>query len=1179
MRGPPGRSRVRLVVRRPTAALAIAILVASVAAAAAYPNLTGQGATASSSPPAFTTPTESALASSSTDGPPIGNWTEQTDYGSAFGANGSGGMPILGQSCVSNSTYIYCVGGQNLSTGVDISDVFYANLSSDGLLGPWVETTDYGASSGAAGSGGVGIEFASCVEYSGYVYCVAGALSASPFTVSKVFYAPISSTGVGGWIETTDYGATSSVDGSGGIATFELSCTVSAGYIYCVGGGTSKVFFAQLSGTGVGPWTETTDYGAASGTTGTGGKSIASVSCASATGELYCVGGTISFSPVSRVYYAPVSASGVGAWSESTDYGASSGTSGSGGIPIYSTACFAPQGIQVIVCADGDTTGNTGTDYVTYANLTSGGVGPWTGASAFGDAPVKTYHLGCAMVNALKQAGCGGGGEHGWWTAPVCSESCQHPLLTTQLSTSTAPVGSEFYDTASLNGQAANAGGFVVYQFYKGADDSNIQAQYATLSVPVINGVVQNSPAVIAHFSVSGYNVVQAFYTGDSNDSAIWSAPELLSLTQARPTVATTLSTSSATVGQSFTDSATLQGATSTAGGTLTYRLYADGVCGNVSGQSDDVTVSNGSVPNSALFTAVASTSGYISVQAFYEGDPANLPATSPCERLAISSGGSTSAPPGPSPFSIAGLSTEISYAVLVGIAVAVIAAVLGVLLLRRRGDPPPGGEGEPPPPPGTPPAGTIPPPVPVTVEKEMCDLRAGVEATEPSVEVVVSERADSSYKGKGSEIKEAIEEKVRNQHVFSSVDWGVAIAASDGASVGGSVAAGSILSTLGGTKTEKIEARNEGNTTIYLSITAPEGARTKISASVLTAVEADASVLEVPEDLWEQLEIESWISLGTETVIRIVSLEEWVEKFESITEKTLSVVEKAELLKELRIWRKALVAALKDPRSAAKNIKILIRNLYRITRKYGGEKILKIWEFSKFIVTEGAAVAVEKIGNWLLVNADVEVLAKGWMDFEIGECEYPQSKIEVDARRHLEVEDGDFKEPSDKRFERKDVRSNAGTCTAESEMTIKVWGDVGVEGSAKYDGDGYANLNSLWAVAWVLACEHGAPGDAGYLKEQESGYRWGAWFKVPDEVRAQFPSDTTLADTAAMRNYVTVLLDEKLKTLISETFEGTQYSPLDSSTTTESKLKAVLEEWYKYVQEKVGLFEPPGKP
>ena len=333
-----------------------------------------------------------AQAQSSSTVTGVGSWTEQTDYGAASGNTGSGGIQILGQSCVTYSSYLYCVGGQNITTGKDISDVFYAPFSSGGTIGSWTETTDYGAASGDSGSGGTGIEWPSCVLSGAYIYCVAGATSSG--ILSKVFYAQLSSSGVGPWTETTDYGAASGSTGSGGVSAFQLSCVADSGYVYCTGGGSSKVFYAELSASGVGPWTETTDYGASSGSSGSGGVSIDSNSCVDNLGSIYCIGGTVSYQPTSKVYFAQLSSAGVGAWSEATDYGASSGSSGSGGFPIYASSCADYS--SSIFCAGGDTTGNSASADVFFAPVDQ--LGSWHSTVSY---LIQVYHLYCLVASVL----------------------------------------------------------------------------------------------------------------------------------------------------------------------------------------------------------------------------------------------------------------------------------------------------------------------------------------------------------------------------------------------------------------------------------------------------------------------------------------------------------------------------------------------------------------------------------------------------------------------------------------------------------------------------------------------------------------------------------------------------------------------------------------------------------
>jgi hypothetical protein len=96
------------------------------------------------------------------------------------------------------------------------------------------------------------------------------------------------------------------------------------------------------------------------------------------------------------------------------------------------------------------------------------------------------------------------------------------------------------------------------------------------------------------------------------------------------PTIATTLSTTTASIGDPVHDSATLSGATSGAGGTVTYSAYAGAnTCTGTDLLHSTVNVTNASVPDSANFTPSAA--GSYSFQAVYSGDANNNPATSVC--------------------------------------------------------------------------------------------------------------------------------------------------------------------------------------------------------------------------------------------------------------------------------------------------------------------------------------------------------------------------------------------------------------------------------------------------------------------------------------------------------------------------------------------------------------------
>ncbi|MDA4137400.1 MAG: hypothetical protein OK449_10440 [Thaumarchaeota archaeon] len=372
----------------------------------------------------------------------VGPWTEQTDYGAASGSNGLAGVKILGQSCVAYNASVYCVGGQDLATGNDISNVYYAPVSATGTLGAWNETTDYGAPSGSSGAGGIGVEWPSCVQSDVYIYCFGGSTSSSPSLTSKSFYARLSSSGVGPWIETTDYAAPSGYAGNGGIPADQLACAVDGSYAYCVGSGsgTSQVFFAQLTANGVGPWTETTDYGAATGSSGSAGIAIASTDCIDDPGYIYCIGGTVLQNPVSDVFYAPVNSSGAGTWTETVDYGAGSGSNGTGGVPVYGTSCVLYS--ENIFCVAGDINGNAGTGKVFYAQAPPGQLSSWIQAS---DYPQGGYWKGCTTLYEFLT--CAGGASSVVNTAPFQSAAFS--------STSTSETASQSSSSASSSSAAS----------------------------------------------------------------------------------------------------------------------------------------------------------------------------------------------------------------------------------------------------------------------------------------------------------------------------------------------------------------------------------------------------------------------------------------------------------------------------------------------------------------------------------------------------------------------------------------------------------------------------------------------------------------------------------------------------------------------------------------------------
>ena len=189
--------------------------------------------------------------------------------------------------------------------------------------------------------------YAGCVVSGGYIYCVGG--STGTVSTSAAYFASLSSAGIGSWTRTTNYPTT----------ILQYSCVVSGGYIYCLGGGTdsgttSAVYFAPLSSAGIGSWSSTTRYP----------TPITLQSCVVTESFIYCVGGATGSSGGSSiyfmnsaVYFAPLSAGGVGSWTETTNYPTN----------ISHHSCVASG--DFITCIGGTIGGGTPTSDVYFAPI------------------------------------------------------------------------------------------------------------------------------------------------------------------------------------------------------------------------------------------------------------------------------------------------------------------------------------------------------------------------------------------------------------------------------------------------------------------------------------------------------------------------------------------------------------------------------------------------------------------------------------------------------------------------------------------------------------------------------------------------------------------------------------------------------------------------------------------
>ena len=219
---------------------------------------------------------------------------------------------VSGQACAAISGYLYCVGGIHDKSGDDLSASYYTKLLANGSLGAWQSTTPYP----------IPIDSESCVGWSLHIYCIGGnnetgGIQSNVTPSSTAWFAPVNSSGIGGWTRTTPYPS----------GIYVPSCYATGGFAYCLNGSDSNedplgtAYFAPLTALGVGHWALTTPYPVAS----------VGPSCVIASGNIYCVGGETvgGESPTftNFVYFAQISSSGIGPWMQGASYPRNAGTS------------------------------------------------------------------------------------------------------------------------------------------------------------------------------------------------------------------------------------------------------------------------------------------------------------------------------------------------------------------------------------------------------------------------------------------------------------------------------------------------------------------------------------------------------------------------------------------------------------------------------------------------------------------------------------------------------------------------------------------------------------------------------------------------------------------------------------------------------------------------------------
>jgi hypothetical protein len=198
------------------------------------------------------------------------------------------------------------------------------------------------------------------------------------------------------------------------------------------------------------------------------------------------------------------------------------------------------------------------------------------------------------------------------------------PSIATTLSAENITVGGTVHDSATLTGTTPNAGGTVTYTVY--TNDSCTEDPQDAGTKTVTNGVAPDSDPIT--FNSAGDYYWQAVYSGDANNTGATSLCTSEHLVVAKQNTAMTTAQNLIP-----NDDANLSGATSTAGGTITFQLFSpnDATCSGTPAYTQTVNVSGPGTYSTTNTTFIASTEGTWRWQVSYSGDANNEGSTSAC--------------------------------------------------------------------------------------------------------------------------------------------------------------------------------------------------------------------------------------------------------------------------------------------------------------------------------------------------------------------------------------------------------------------------------------------------------------------------------------------------------------------------------------------------------------------
>jgi hypothetical protein len=186
-------------------------------------------------------------------------------------------------------------------------------------------------------------------------------------------------------------------------------------------------------------------------------------------------------------------------------------------------------------------------------------------------------------------------------------------------------IGDTVYDTAALSGATATAGGTVTYSAYLGANTCS-GTDLLNSTVSVTNGSVPQSANFVP--TAAGTYSFQAVYSGDADNNPASSdcTTEQLVVNKNQPGIVTAQDLLP-------NDDATISGATATAGGSITFSLFAptDATCSGTPAFTQTVSVSGNGTYETTNTTFHALAEGTWRWLVVYSGDANNESTTSAC--------------------------------------------------------------------------------------------------------------------------------------------------------------------------------------------------------------------------------------------------------------------------------------------------------------------------------------------------------------------------------------------------------------------------------------------------------------------------------------------------------------------------------------------------------------------